>query len=647
MLHNTQIFISSLLTVCILLLSLKAEAQRPVNPGGSAPGGVRPQNAPGGGNRNIVADFIDTDSFSVAYIYKEEPWDTLYRGDTSLYQFYHLYDPARRRTWDLLHIGMPGSPARPVYFDLPYLEGNHLGVHVYDSYIKRSKNLAFYFPDRPFADLAYLRGADQDDFVFDAVFSNTFSNGLNFSMEYQRIGQIGEYRNQRSRNTTLTMGLSYSWWKERIQSYFIFSNTGILQENSGGISSYDVFNDPRFNTRIGIEVLLSGSRTKFNVQEYELYNSLEAPFSTRFPLKLYNSLKISNENFLFFETPGQGGPINEQYFGPFLNDPRGIRHGVRLNTVRNEIGLDISVDSIAGFEVEKIRGGIIQRWISWQQEPNVTRLNEFHVFAEGYLKLFNRIDTKGRYQQGILNSAGNSNVLIEGKILLPGNLNLLGTYERSSILPSLISQSVNISFRNVYTTDFNVQRINKIKGGLKIINTGTSVEAGVLRGIDLIVFNPMGFPEQLDIPTNVLQIAATQEFSLWHFKWYHYLLYQATSETKLGIPTWFYKSSLFWEKKVSRGNSPLRIGIDFRILPDFFSLTYLPLHAQWAYQNEQPQELFPELDVFVALKVKVFRAFVRFENVIGLINNRPLFHHYRYPMHEQRLSIGIQWILPD
>lgn len=625
----------------MLLLSFGAEAQRP-----GAPGGNLPPAPPGGGNRNMVDDFIDTDSFSVAYIYKEEAWDTLYRGDTSLYQFYHLYDPARRRTWDYLHIGLPGSPARPVYYDLPYREGNHLGVHVYDPYIRRAKDLAFYFPDRPFADLAYLRGADQDDFVFDAVFSNTFANGLNFSLEYQRIGQIGEYRHQRSRNTTLNAGFSYAWWKDRIQSYFIFSNSGILQENSGGISSYDVYDDPRFNTRIGIEVLLSASRTRFNVREYELYNSLEAPFTTRFPLKLYNSLKISNESFLFFETASQGG-INEEYFGPFFNDPRGIRHGVQLNSVRNEIGLDMAVDSIAGFEVEKIRGGIIQRWISWQQEPNDTRLNEFHVFAEGYLKLFNRIDTKGRYQQGILDAAGNSNVLIEGKIRLPGNLNILGTYERSSILPSLITQSVNISFRNVYTTDLNVQRINRIKGGLKINNTGTSIEAGVLRGIDLIVYNPQGFPEQLEVPTNILQIAATQELSLWDFKWYHYLLYQATAESKLGIPTWFYKSSLFWERGISRGNSPLRIGVDFRIMPDFFSLTYLPMHAQWTYQNEQKQELFPELDVFVALKVKVFRAFVRFENIIGLVNNRPLFHHYRYPMHERRLSIGIQWILPN
>jgi len=618
----------------------KLAAQRPQPPGNDFPTDIENGGRPGG---SILSDFLDTDSISLAYYYKEFAWDTLYRGDTSLYAFHHIYDPARRRTWDYLHIGLPGSPARPVYFEKPYIEGNHMGVSVFDIYTKKASKMPFFLPERPVADLAYLRGADQDDFVFDAIFSNTFENGLNFSMDYERLAQVGDYRNQRSRNTNLTMGLNYKWWKDKVNSYFIFANNAFLMENSGGIRDESVYGDPRFNTRAGIETYLGNSRSRYELREFELYNTIEAPFTSRYPLRLYNSLTYSRERYLFFQT----APYDLDYFGIFANDTRGVRHGVEISKFRNELGLEWEAESLAGIDIDKIRAGLVQNWISWIQEPNTRQLNEFHVFAEGYLTLFKRMVTKGRYQQGLLDAAGNSHVLLEGKLKLPADFNLTATYERSSILPSLIDQSVNVNFQNVYRTNFGLQRFNTLKGGISWKRTKSTLEVGLQRGIDLIVYNINGIPEQIGDAVNILQVAAIQELNIWHFKWYHYLLFQASSTTQLGIPPLFYKSTLFYEREFFRGKSPLRIGADFRTLTTYQSLTFLPIHAQWAYQTESNQILFPEIDVFVSLKVKVFKAFVRFENVLGTVNNKPLFHHYRYPMHEQRLSFGIQWILPD
>jgi len=619
----------------------QAIAQRPQLPGGDLSQDLPEESGQRGGT--ILSDFIDTDSISFGYYFKEFESDTFYRGDTSLYAFHHLYDPARRRNWDYLHIGLPGSPARPVYFNLPFREGNHLGVNVFDLYTKTAKGMPFFISERPIADLAYLRGADQDDFVFDAVFSNTFANGLNFSMDYERLAQVGDYRNQRSRNTNLTFGLHYKWWADKISSYFTFANNAFIMENSGGIISEDVFGDPRFNIRAGVETFLSNSRSRYELREFELYNTFQAPFTSRYPLRLYNSLTYSQERYLFYET----GPYNTDYFGIFANDGRGIRHGVGVSKFRNELGLEWEAESIAGIEVDKIRAGLVQNWITWAQEPNENRLNEFHLFSEGYLTLFNRIITKGRYQQGLLDATGNSHVLLEGKLKLPAELDLSVTYERSSILPSFIDQSVNVNFQNIYRKNFQTQKLNTLKGGITWRKTRTSLEAGLQRGLDLIVYDISGLPEQIEEAVNILQVAAIQEINIWHFKWYHYFLFQASSNAKLGIPPIFYKSSLFFEREYFRGKSPIRVGVDFRTMPTYQGLTYLPLLAQWAYQSERNQLFYPEIDLFVSLKVKVFKAFVRFENVLGTFNNKPLIHHYRYPMHEQRLSFGIQWILPD
>lgn len=617
-------------------------AQPPGGPGGRPLPGQSGGGFPSGGE--LLSDFVDTDSLSVPYWYKETNWDTLYRADTTLHEFYHVYDIARRREWDYLHIGQPGSPARPVYYRADYIEGNRLGMDVLDLYKRNAHRTPFFETEKPFSDLTFLRGADQDDFIFDAIFAHTFANDLQFTLDFTRMGMLGEYANQRLRNTSFSSGLHYKWWNGLIDTYVSFSNSATLHENSGGITNEDDFQNPAFNLRIGYPIFLDNSRTRYTDAEFEIYNVLKAPFTTRYPMTLYHSFRYNQEYFKFYEI---GTNYDPNYFGLFQTDPRSVRHSSRLHSYRNEVGIDLAVTSVPGIEIDRIRGGLVQRQLVWQQEPLTTRLSELHLFAEGYLTLFDRMTTKARYAQGTLDAAGNSQILIEGDIDFGKNLQFKGKYERNSIIAGLMQQSVNVSFQNVFTADLDVQRFNALGGGITIPRTRTSIEATLIRALDIVVFNIDGFPEQIETPTNILQVAGIQKLKFWHIHWTNYFLLQITNETKLGLPTWFYKSSLFLEKEFFRGRTPIRVGADFRVMPDFFSLTYLPLQAQFAYQNESVQRLFPEVDVYAGMKVKVFRAFVRFENLVGLLNNVPLIHHHRFPMHESRLTFGIHWILPN
>lgn len=626
----------------LLLQSSIMLAQRPGAPGG------RPLPGQGSGGRpsagELLSDFVDTDSISVPYWYKETNWDTLQRADTTLHDFYHVYDVSRRREWDYLHTGLAGSPTRPVYYQANYIEGNRLGMDVLDLYKRPAHQTPFFETNKPFSDLIFLRGADQDDYNFEAIFAHTFGNGLQFTLDYQRMGTLGEYANQRLRNTSFSAGLHYTWWDGKVNSYLSFSNSAFLHENNGGITTDDNFQDPAFNLRIGYPVFLDNSRTRYTDAEVELYNVVKAPFTTRYPITLYHSFRYNAEYFKFYEI---GQNFDPDYFGLFLTDFRSIRHASRLTTYRNEVGLEWAVTSVPGVEIDRLRGGLVQRQLIWEQEPLTTRLSELHLFAEGYLTLFDRIKTKARYAQGTLDAAGNSQILVDGTVELGKGLLFKGKYERNSIIAGLMQQSINVNFQNVFTADLDVQRFNALGGGIELPQLGSSIEATLIRALDIVVFNLEGLPEQLNDPTNILQIAAIQKLKFWHINWNNYFLLQVTNENKLGLPTWFYKTSLFFEKEMFRGKTPVRIGADFRVMPDFFSLTYLPLQAQFAYQNESEQQFFPEVDVYLGMKVKVFRAFVRFENLIGLVNNVPLIHHYRYPMHESRLTLGIHWILPN
>ena len=629
----------------VLMVTLELGAQRPRLPGGGGQSGPPPGTGASGGQiGTLVDDFVDTDSFSVKYIYKEVPWDTLFRGDTSKYWWYHIYDPARHKLWDDLHLGIPGSAARSVRYAPKFIEGNHLGVHVFDNYLKRTSSLPLYFSEKPFADISFRRGADQDDFVFDGTFSNTFQNGLNFTLEYQRLGQIGEYQRQRLRNTNLVMGLHYKWWSNKVHSYLSFANNTFIQDANGGIQADSLLLLPQFNIRIGVPTFLPSGRTQYEQRSVELFNSLALSKKTAVPIQLYNSLSYERERYLFFDV---NNPNAAEYFGQFFTDERGVRHNVLLNSFRNEIGIDLATESFLGLQAERIRGGLIQRWIQWSQDPNTQPLNEVSAFGEAYVRLGARLTAEAKIQQGLFDAGGNNLLWLRGKLHLPFKTLLNFSYERQALLPSLIDRSVNISFRNVYTNDFNTQKINQIRADISNQLTHTRLEFGLVRALDLILYDVSGVPTQDQDGINILQIGVTQQIKIWHIYWNQSLLYQASSSTKLGLPTLFYKGSLFYEKPLFRGKSPVKLGCDYRLLPEFTSLTYLPMHAQWAFLEHNQQRFFPELDVFASMKVKVFRFYARFENLLGIFNGYPLFHHHRFPMHERRFSFGVYWILLD
>jgi hypothetical protein len=634
-----------LILIVVLLASIELAAQRPRLPGGGGQSGPPPGTGASGGQLGtLVDDFVDTDSFTVKYIYKEIPWDTLQRGDTSKYWWYHIYDPARHKVWDDLHVGIPGSASRSVRYAPTFIEGNHLGVHVFDSYMKRTKQLPLFFPEKPFADVSFRRGADQDDFVFDGTFSNTFQNGLNFTLDYQRLGQIGEYQRQRLRNTNLVMGLHYKWWSDKVHSYLSFANNSFIQDANGGIQEDSLLLQPQFNIRIGIPTFLPSGRTQYEQRSVELYNSLYLTNKSAVPIQLYNSITYERERYLFFDI---NNPNGAAYFGPFFTDERGVRHNVLLQSLRNEIGVDLATESLLGLQAERIRAGLIQKWIQWAQDPIAQPLNEVSAFGEAYVKLGDKVTAEAKIQQGLFDATGNNLLFLKGKLSLPFKTKLNLSYERQALLPSLIDRSVNISFRNVYTNEFTTQKINQIRGEISNNIIHTRLEFGLVRALDLILYDTTGIPSQEQTGINLFQIGITQQLKLGHIYWNQSLLYQAASSTKLGIPPLFYKGSLFYEKPLFRGKSPVRLGCDYRLIPEFTSLTYLPMHAQWAFLENRTQRFLPEMDVFASMKVKVFRFYARFENLLGTFNGYPLFHHYRFPMHERRFSFGVYWILVD
>lgn len=604
-----------------------------------------PATEPADTSRSLLSKFVDTDSFQVAYHYPLSDQPGGIYSDTTGYAYIYQYDPARRQDIDLIHLGMPGTPARPVLFDPAMPLGNQPGLTGYAPYISSYEALPFYTLDKTFADLAFLRGGDQDDYLFKARFAQQFQNDLQWSLDYRRMGQIGEYRGQRLRNTSFSTGFQFSWLKKRMLTQVILTENSFLQDENGGVSTTALFDEPGYQQRIGIPVYLDNARTYFGQRQYALANTYHL-VEGEAPLSLFHRFSYTGQNFKFYDiSPSR----SEDYYAPeFITDSRGLRHAFRWTNYRNEAGLQWQLKgSERAFRVPSVEGAIIQQSVLWDQEAERTRFNEWYIRAGASFNWGSWLSANATYQNGLAD-AGQFNLLkISGDLSLGRSLALTGGYSRQQSPAWLIGRELYISYRPVYNISPEALKLNKWDATLRIPYTGTEISAALLRGLDWLWYDQKGLPSALDA-FNLIQLSWYQHARLGRMHWRHSIHFQKSAQQHiLGVPEWYAKGSLYYEGRFLGRGAIWRLGLDIRYAHKFYSLGYLPISAQFTVPDESPIADLAEADLFVGMKVKVFRAFFRAENLRNLITGDVSFSTPRYPMQEFGFRIGIQWLFVD
>lgn len=178
------------------------------------------------------------DTSDVFYFYADNPGEDFVFSDSLLGGYFHQLDPTRQRDLDYVNLGNLGSAARPLVYEPIYRRGFDVGQHQFDIYQTPAPDLPFYRLERAFTNVAYYQLADQADSYFTGQFSRDFADGINFSVDYKRISQIGrrnQFPNQNTRNTALATGVWYHSKDDSYDGFFSIAWNTIEQENNGGI----------------------------------------------------------------------------------------------------------------------------------------------------------------------------------------------------------------------------------------------------------------------------------------------------------------------------------------------------------------------------------------------------------------------------
>ena len=646
--------ISFFCLLVLLLLGLDTvQAQRPPIGRPSTPSGGPPAGASGGGEQRGV----EVDTFEIFYFFADNPNQDIPFSDSTLGNYFRQYDPVRRRALDYKHLGNLGSAHAPIVFEPASRRGFDLGLRQYDLYMTTSSSLPYYRLEKPHTNVSYTAGSEQADSYSTAQFSRNFANGLNFTLEFNRISQLGQRQqlpNQNSRNTAFATGLWRHSRNGRYDGFLSFANNTIEQEDNGGL-----LREPQSGGEFGspssalVFLLDAGTRHFHRELSYTHYYRFGGGQDTLG--KTFRSYTIShqilsdNSNYKFSDQYDAGEDSNfYTLFPAFLPDPRGVRFFLQHRKLENSFRLatfklDQARRDQARNQRDLLEVGAIHTWNRLEQAGTDSTINNLFLTGRYRLNPNERLLINLYGHLGLWDNAGDyrfsGQLFFDFKKL--GSLNLKAVNQLS--LPTLMEHRLYLTERLVYENDFNKTLSTSLSAAYSLPQFKLEISGHYHLLNNYIYFDTLGLPRQTGLPISIAQLIIQKDFKLGPMHLDNVVALQQASSDFIRLPSIYTKHSLYYAGKWFKVLT-VSVGIDLRFNDSYFGDYYNPVTGQFQLQDRALVEFYPAADAFFSMQVTKFRAFFKWENATAALIDDRLFYQTAFYGHPSSVfRIGLKW----
>jgi len=566
-----------------------------------------------------------------------------------------VYNISIQRIIDHAQLGNLGTAILPQYYESRSHKGLDIGLHQYDLYRIQYQDIAFYKTDKPFSDLSFAQGPSQQDTYFKAKFTRDFAKGLNFSVDYKRMNNLGQFKSQAAINTAFGIGLWYHHPNNKYDSFITYtSNTNEIQDNGGInrslISTVDV--DRVFN----IPVFLRSANTFYvsreyaYTQHYKLLGGSTTRDSTgkvqtqpKRNITLSHDLVFKTNDYKFYDTEP---PADSVYYGEnLLIDTRGLRYFIEDNSIENTFAVSTS-KSGKGRQRDLLKVSLEHQLHFLNQEPKDSTINQLILGGQWNFAPSERLKLRTHLSYNLWDNFGDYR--LGGDLFF--DFKKVGNFKASFVnqlySPSLIQQRMLISEQTLWDNDFQKTLETSLSATYSIPKLRFRATGQYHLLNQLIYFDTLATPIQTGAPVSILQLVLQQDFKLWKFSLDNTLALQTSTEDVIRLPGIFSKHSLYFEDRIFKNKVMLfRLGLNLRLVKSYFANTYQPLIGQFHLQDDQQLDLYPAVDAYVTFKVKTFRFFVRAENLTQLLTNDLYYQAGNYAQPYMTIKFGLSWYL--
>ncbi|MFT3845051.1 MAG: hypothetical protein QM725_08365 [Lacibacter sp.] len=637
------------------------------------------QNIPSGGSMRSGSGggaFKDTllhrtgleDSATTVYRYLDTvKFNTL---DSSVNDFYKRWPVS----WTNVYLGNTGSAAKSLLFSPIMKAGWDHGFHSYDAYIPDVFDTKIYNTTRPYTQLAYILGPNQEQNIH-VLHTQNYRKNLNFTFRYNLINAPGVFSNQKTNHSNLHFNSWYTGKRKRYTAYFIASSAKTGATEGGGLTDLSVLND---NNRLNslFPTIIGGS----NAQTQTLFSN-----------KIYtgNQYHLTNILFRHHYDVGKKDSVVTDSSVVYLFFPRfRFQHTLQFNKY-TFAWHDENVDTAGYKQLYQLTNlpetfGIKDYWQTFTNEaavysyPDINNQLQFLKVAAAYQTLhadfgtnepsFTNLFLNGEYRNKTKNkkwdmelagtlylagfNGGDYSVVASLKRLIGQKLGYLTLgFQNVNRSPSVIHDDMsNFKKFNIGNTSFKKENTTIASATYELPQQRLEIGAKYFIAGNYIYFSDYAIARQEATLFNVLQLHLQKHFKIRrHWNWYTEIyIQQATGSAPVHVPLVLTRNRFAYEGFFFKSIS-LSTGLEARYHTPYKADEFSPLLGQFFLQNKTTINNLPDVAAYLHFRVRTFYLFLRAENLntlelkpkAGFYNNNmatPL-----QPVPAYFLRFGIYW----
>jgi hypothetical protein len=626
----------------------------------------------GGGNASMQRDTTkhqhEPDTLTIRFRYLDEPTDFML--DSSIYDFNlnYLRVPASYAT-----LGNNGTAARNLIFTPRMQTGFDPGFHAFDIYGYNHQNARFYNTNRPYSELGYLIGGQQEQMI-NLMHTQNRGEKFNFSFDYRKVNSPGFYLNQSTNHDTYRVTANYNSQNKRyhiLASYYLNKFNG---GENGGIRADSFLHKPEYNQLRLIPTKLGGDGTESNSffntfipvknayqeasillrQQYDWGrgDTIHVNDTTEYykfdpVFRVEHTFTYTQNTYRYMDTRPDSTYYPSRYGFSILrpnegNDSVLSRHQWRILSndlslmqfpVRGNLAHFIRVG--AGFD--NIIGEFMRSSITFQnlhihgEYRNKTRNGKWDLQGRGEFYLLG--ENAGDYMaMGTLSRYIND---------LLGNVSLMAKNVNKE--PSYVYRYFELNHDKVYRNpDIGKENITQLQFRADNRRLQYNLQANYFLFNKYTYFKSFSESEQFTGLFNMLQIVFHKRVNIRRFIWdADFAFQQLAGNAPINMPTIWTRHRFAYNGQLYK-NLNLFTGIEAKYNTPFYSDDYSPVLGQYFYQNQEQFSNSPEIAAFVHFRIKSFTAYVRGENLNIFVFDRN-FYGPLYPSNNFALRVGLRW----
>lgn len=518
------------------------------------------------------------------------------------------------------------------------------------SFWKRLSQRKLLVSERMFTNVRYSNGVNRENYL-NANFTRGFGQLINLGFDFTRINSLGFYSQQQNIITDMSVYGTVRSKDNRYRAVLMFDYSNLKVDENGGIANDSVFELNLTSGRNFVSVNLPQSSNHwkgFDVgldQRFFLVKQDSSSGKTKLRSAMFHTFSVGRHSMVYANVPD----TSSSFYENILSDTSLTYDSTNLLGVTNSIRFElIAGDSSKNRVFEKISAGVTHAYHRVSYDSSfVTHIHNVSVLG----------NLKGSLLEG-LDWDANVNFMVYGYNIL--DLKVDGGIDYT-IGRSRFDAFVDY---NLYRPDYITSRYKgnhfswsndwlqtqHLKTGLAYSQERLRFKGSFTYHVidNMVLYGADRLPYQSNTVNQIMVLRLQEHFRM---RWVHLVLDGAVQWKLTGdeirVPIAMGRGMLYYQNDLFKKKLRLQVGVEASYSMSYYANSYNPALSDFHLQNDKQVGNYPFIDVFLNLRVKKLRAFVKFTHINAGWLGYNYYHVPHYPVNDFAWKFGINWAFLD